>query len=346
MSARKNAKSARKQKSQPAQPEVLLAPQGNQDFLTLFENLQKATPRDQNGFPAYLIDHTMIPPHYDTLPKSTQHAHLEASQIRLSMLEGYLSFDHPQQSTPTPVWSQLPHEPDSYFHALRIHLLSAHRNLAEAANHLPPGFTPYTLREAYALFHWKERARAYDILKPVAAARLRDQRVLLMEDAHFQLGHQLMQTLSNEIAFRADADPQKRPFAGLKSKELIDSLISATELQRVALRLPAKGPRPNQQDPTPYASPERAIKEATSNYEGIDDASPASSREQLRQKIDQAIARDPAAAASLQQMALDILMSTRDKGPNSSDASTSANENVDNVDDGAECANGNVGHPG
>lgn len=309
-----------------AQAQII--PHTTRSFLTLFETLQRATPRDHNGFPTYLIDHSVIPPHYDTLSHEDRTRYLEAAQIPLSMLEGYLSFDQNTQTphpTPTPVWSQLPHEPDSYFHAFRIHLLSAHRNVAEAQTSNTPGFSSYTIREAYVLFHWRERARAYDILKPVAAARLRDQRLLLMEDMHFQLGHQLVQTLTQEIAHRTKTDPDQRPFAGLKSKELIDSLIAATEVQRVALRMPAKGPRNHMQEPTPNTSPERAIKEAASHYDGVQDSDGAlDSKEQLRKKIDRAIAEDPSKAASLQDMALDILLRTREntKSDSSNEGST------------------------
>ena len=295
------------------------------DELTkMFENLQRATPRDHNNFPAYLLDHTMIPPNFLSLSQESQASHIEAAQIPLSILEGYLSFAPPSTGHPTPIWSQLPHEPDSYFQAFRIHLMSPHRNLG--AIQPPPGFTPFTLREAYTLYYWRERARAYDIMKPIAAARLRDQRILVMEDTHFQLGHQLLQTLTQEMTFRAEADQDKRPFAGLKSKELIDSLIAATELQRVALRLPAKGPKNHQYEPSAHASPDKVIREGTTQYEGHEDTSSNNQQEVLRQKIDRAIASDPHAAASLQQIALDILLRTRDNQPQASTATPTAED--------------------
>lgn len=295
-------------------PGDLTSPEEANTFLAMFKRLQDASPTDGNGFLQILYDATMLPHDLDSRTLATQEKLLKAAELPLTMIEGYHAFAHTK-----PIWTQLPHEPRSYFETFRSYLLSADRNLEHTADTFEfdaPGFSRYTLKEAYTLFYWPQRARSYDILKPVAAAKLRDQRILLAEDAHFTLSNGILKQLQLEIEAREEDDEDGRPWAGLKASELIGALTSMVQLQRVSLGLPSHGPKLKETGfhAAPFASVERGIRESTQNYLGTTEAglTPA---QKMQQDINRALAEDPQAAAALQAAAIDVLLKARAQRP-------------------------------
>lgn len=282
--------------------------EANDDYLAMFQSLVDQIPRDSNGFLTYFINNSMIPSNYANRTPENREKILKSAKIDISNLEGYPTFQFHK-----PIWENLPHEPESYYLAYRAYMLSPARSLQEALDTLPPGFTPYTLKEAYILFFWRERAKAYDLYMPVAASRLRDQRLLQLEDNHYRLSEKLLITLTEEIQNRAK-EQQNRPWQGLTSADLIKSLVTAAELQRTSLGLPAKGPKTNDQGYIPPINSgiDRSIREASINYTGElpHNTSQASA---VRQKIDKLIANDPEVAESLQKAAMDAIMKSREK---------------------------------
>jgi hypothetical protein len=282
------------------------------NFLDLFQRLQEATPRDANGFLQYLLDPSHVPQDLDQRPQQKQAILLQTAQLPLSMMEGYHSFESNRQ--PRPVWTQLPHEPPSYYQAFRQYLLSPNRSLTTSADDLDfdsPGFSAYTIREAYILFYWHDRARSYDILKPVAAARLRDQRILLTEDAHYILTNNVLKQLGEEIEERSN-DQDGRPWAGLKASEIVAALSTMMQMQRVSLGLPSHGPKLKDAgfQPAPFSGTDRAIRESSQNYLGTSEAG-LTQAEKMQQDINRALAENPDAAAALQAAAIEVLLKAR-----------------------------------
>ena len=307
-----NAEQARAKPTQPSSKEKMsfLPAADDPDLLQLFRSLQEATPRDSNGFLTAFYNATLIPPDLNQRPPEKREMHLAAARIPLSMLEGYHSLPDSK-----PVWTPLPSEPKAYFEAFRAFLLSPQRSLAQSGNDIDfevPGFTPYTIKEAHTLFYWSERARAYDILKPVAAARQREQRLMLAEDAHYLLTNKLLKQFEDEIEERANDDEDNRPWSGLKASELIQGISSMMQMQRVSLGLPSHGPKLKNEGftPTQHAGTERAIREASQNYMGTQESglTPA---QKMQQEINRTLAEDPNAAAELQAAALSILLKAR-----------------------------------
>lgn len=289
---------------------AIIAPVSSEPYLEAFQNLQRATPRDQNGFLTHLLDHNHIPPDINERTGSKHEALINNAKLPLTMLEGYLSLNTPTHFS-HPVWSQLPHEPDSYFSAFRHYLLSHDRSLQSAQETLPPGFTPFTLKEAYILFYWVERARAYDIQRPVAAARLRDQRILMAEDQHYLLSQQLLSGLTLELRHRAD-DMDDRPYATMKTAEVFNAILASVEMQRVSIGLPAKGPKlkENGFTPNPHAGIDRNIRESAANYNGSSEDK-VNSAQKMRELVDQAMADNPDVAAAMQAAAVSAFMHAR-----------------------------------
>lgn len=276
------------------------------DYLTMFQSLIRSTSRDSNGFLTYYLDHNYIPQDFYKRALSKQTDFINTAKIEISNTEGY-----PTINFHTPVWNKLEHEPDIYFDAFRAYLLSPDRSLTKALDTLPRGFTPYTLKEAHTLFYWQERAKSYDIYLPVAASRLRDQRTIQMEDQHFRIGHTLLEQLSAEIQKRSEENEQ-RPWQGLTSADIIRALTSATEMQRVAVGLPAKGPKMKEDGGrlAPNIGQERATRESAKQYTGEDEFS-ATPAQQLRNEVERVIASDPNLAEELQKTAIQVMLKAR-----------------------------------
>jgi hypothetical protein len=276
------------------------------EFLKLFMRLVEETPTDQNGFLLYLIDHCVLPEDILDRDEKTQQELFELAKIQVDNSEGYPAFDFAM-----PLWNKLPHEPDSYYQAFRIYMSHPGRDLSEAQERITPGFDRLTIKEAYVLYYWHERAKAYDIYRPVAASRLKDQRLLLMEDTHYQMSDHLLKTLASEIDFRSEAQ-EKRPWKGLSSAELIKSMTMAAELQRTSLGLPAKGPKQRDENYSPAAltSVQRATKEGVKNYTGKSSEN-VTQADEMRENINSALKSDPETAERLQNVAMEILLQSR-----------------------------------
>lgn len=297
------------------------------DFLGMFNKLVNETPRDDNGFLTYFLDAAHIPPDFTSRAPAQKDAFLDTAKVKLSTTEGYPAFDFTH-----PTWNQLPHEPDTYYFAFRAYCMSPARSLEEARNQLPPGFTPYTLEEAYYLFYWRERAKAFDILRPVAAARLKDQRIMLMEDSHYVISNRILETLTEEIEKRYKEN-EERPWQGMDAKDIVKSITTVAEMQRTALGLPAKGPRQPDMTggyiPQPAsAGMDRGIRQATQNYLGTTDIQ-QTQHEVMQKQLQEALAHSPESVEALQKAAMDVIMRARAQ---KADADNDANDDSDNDD--------------
>jgi hypothetical protein len=291
----------------------LADPSGSQlpsSKLTAFKELAANQPRDTNGFLTYFIDHRHIPADILQRPKLQQDAFINASSIPLSMLEGYLS-----HSGITPVWDPLEHEPPSTYNAFKLYLNRPGCSLADVQEQLPQ-FDNRTIEEAYYFFYWKERSKACQLLRPVAAARLRDQRVIATEDAQYQLATHVLSQLAGEISERAkpgeDGQPG-RPFQGMSSANLITALTQMIDVQRNALRIPKtiKVPEETSFTPKELASPEHLIAEAARQHDGK--APDKTAAEYFAEEVKQLIAGSEDDAMKVQEVVMGALVAARTK---------------------------------
>lgn len=273
-------------------------------YLALFAQLVSQLPRDNNGFLTQLLDHEMIPPDFEARDNQDRKNHLDAAKLPIYNVEGYPAYDFHK-----PIWSQLPNEPQDYYEAFEHYLMSHERSL-EAANNQLPNHSAYALKEIYTFYFWAERSRAYDIFRPVAAARLREQRSLQMIDSHYNLTNELMRTLVKEIQDRS-IEQKGRPFQGLNARDLFLSIKDTMEVQRVTNGLPAKGPSLNNVgQPAPFSSMERNVREAAEHYNGSN-AGAETESVKLRREMDKAIANNPDLAEQLQQQVIDMMDKAR-----------------------------------
>jgi hypothetical protein len=311
-------------------------------FIETFRRIVANTPRDRNFYLQYFIDFTKLPANFANKPAQKQNQILEAAKIPLSMIEGYHAFSHTNPKTrrqhQQPVWLKLPHEPDHFHQDFQLYLRSAERQpltpatdnraLQKATQLQQTGKTSKSKATAnlntsaleldqldiYTFYYWEERARSYDILQPVAAARLRDQRILDVEDKHFKLTGRLIDQLETEIKQRFD-DQDGRPWAGLQAKDLIAGIDTLVRMQRTALGHPATGPKPLKDagfQPAPHASVARGIQDSVTNYHGLKQEE-ESEIGRFRKKLDDFMANDPAAAEKLQALAIETMLAARSK---------------------------------
>jgi hypothetical protein len=149
-------------------------------------------------------------------------------------------------------------------------------------------------------------------------------RVLLMEEQHYELSDKLMGSLLGELTARGN-DPANmgRPFMGMKITELFSAIVASTELQRVALGFPAKGPKTRDEQDTArrntFLGSDAAIEAAAKTYEGkgadqlganglLGDNDGGASTDSVRKQVNRLIASDPESAERLQQAAIDVYM--------------------------------------
>lgn len=212
----------------------------NSSILDTFRRLVDMTPRDSYGFPEYLIDYQYIP---DDIfeRKGNFDAILKAAKIPLAIREGILTYAFGSEDG-SPIWERMPNEPTEHFEVFKAYVNMPLRNVGILSKKLYGNYQDQTyLTEISTFYYWDDRARIYDILRPVAAARLRDHRVILTEDFHYQVTTSLLDQLTDEIAARSENNG--RPFGELSAKHIIECLDTLVRIQRTSLNLPSTGRR-------------------------------------------------------------------------------------------------------
>jgi len=274
-----------------------LVPRDTSGVLDVFIRLKQQARHDRYGFPTVMYQHGLIPPDLFERDLSAQQAIKQAASMPVSMRHRY-----PTVEGTEPIWSRLPGEPDAFFRAFRLYVTSHERVLSEVVDTFPD-ISPQTVLELFEFYYWDDRARAYDILRPAVAARLRDQRMISMEDDHYSAAQGVLQTALKELARRDSEDGGA--FAGTPTKDLIEIITKMAELQRVALRLPAKGPATKDENRR-NAGPQQHLSDAVNEYEGggHEEDSPAT---RLRKRVQETIANSEESAEMLQSVAIQLL---------------------------------------
>jgi hypothetical protein len=240
-----------------------------------------------------------------------------------------------QKGTPVPIWSRLPHEPEDY-HKLFEGFLRTSREtmlvdgafsqLHTLANVNAEYGHILSINEIYIYYYWEERAKAYDIYKPMVAARLRDHRVLIAEDTHYRVTANIISGLQDELAQRM-LENEGRAFRGMKTSEILAATSSMIQMNRVSVGLPSHGPRIGR-DATPiipHSSPNKALRDMQIAYDGQTNIG-LSKADALQADISRVIANDPEGAERLQEVAINIFMQTRQKAEKDKKAAQQAEQ--------------------
>ena len=266
--------------------------------LDVFQRLVDMTPRDIHGFPEYLLDHQYIPDNiFDREGTSSFATIIDAAKIPLAIREGILTYANGTDRS-SPIWEKMPNEPDEHHDVFKAYINMPLRNVGLLAEKLYGRYRNKTfLLEVSILYYWEDRARIYDLLRPVAASRLRDTRILLTENFHYQIAAHMLEQLQHELTTRAENNG--RLFKDLSAKHLIECIETLSKIQRTALNLPATGSR------EPLIPNEQAQADAVKSLASAEHTTKPTGHS-LEDKLNDLAANDPEAFEQLQEIVVSL----------------------------------------
>lgn len=231
------------------------------DRLTTMARLASSLPENDLGMPMFIYRPDAIPEDFDSLSPAQQAQIREAATMRLSYSEGF-------PTTPSGVllWEQLDFEGGSEFlffqtylsmqetHGFRsIQILareSAERSMkARAASALTSEVEEHAhfqalyegtlahFNELLTYHYWVARARAYDLVGQAAYRRIRNQRAMLLDNAHYHMLTGMMAKARARFERFSESDMD-----ALNPVETVKIIKDISQMQRVAVGLPAAAP--------------------------------------------------------------------------------------------------------
>ncbi len=216
--------------------------------LSTFRDASRALPTNEYGLPKFLYRPDLIPEDLFLRPQDEQAEILGAASIDINYMEGFPAYDNQAA-----LWSQMEFEPDDAFAAFQQYLAQGSklgvRRLEvlaqnnEYAQHIPQYYRGLTkLTELHTYYSWGPRCKAADLFEQAANAKLRERRVLSVQDSHFLESERMLKMLKDKYFDRIDEETgeyiwieEMTPKVAL---EFLDKLI---KIQRISLGLPAHG---------------------------------------------------------------------------------------------------------
>jgi hypothetical protein len=153
----------------------------------------------------------------------TMQEYLDAATLYLSYAEGF-----PALPTGEPLWARMPFEDNDRYAAFTeyCHLPGA-RQTIKLSNQWPHDQVLQWFHEDY----WSLRARCYDMMAAIHAAKMREQRIMACEDNHFLEAERIFARLQS-LAAEVDWDLLKEDPA-----EYVAVMERVAKLQRMSLGL-------------------------------------------------------------------------------------------------------------
>lgn len=198
----------------------------------LVQELSRQIPLNEYNLPNYIYRPDLIDPTTLTMLKNQGKLDavrqvVDSSVVHVSWGQGF-----PTIEGDTPLWARLPFEPEDAFRAFLTYAeLQGVRGIHNVTHE-----DPKLVGEWYHLYYWQYRARALDLFKAAHHHRLREHRILELEDNHWIEGQRIMKRLQNAIANKSEEDLQ-----ALDVDKLISSMERIAKIQRAAVRLPTNG---------------------------------------------------------------------------------------------------------
>jgi hypothetical protein len=200
----------------------------------LIKELSKQIPENEFGLPQYYYRPDMLDK--DAILGSMQRREatfvdemLQAAIVRVSYAQGFPTLDDS-----TPVWAQMPWESkESYDVFTQYLVLDGVRSLAQV-NFLAPEL----VNELFHCNYWYTRAKSYDLYRSAHHSRLREQRIMSLNDNHWTEGDKIMRRLTKVIGELKDEE-----LVAIGADKLIASLERVTRIQRSAVGLSSTGGR-------------------------------------------------------------------------------------------------------
>lgn len=201
----------------------------------------------------------------DLLP--TTYVNATEESIALKGAYSDLSFEYgfPTLHDGRPFWHKFDFEPGFSFGAFQAYLelinggprelarLTENQELHQIASRmagLPEGQLisradfARAMYESSIMYYWRQRAKAFDLYKEAAYRHQRLRRQSTVEDDHYTLASNLLNTLKEKVL------NTPKFFDDMAPKTAVDLLGRLVAIQRVSVGLPAAGPLANKEAPT------------------------------------------------------------------------------------------------
>jgi hypothetical protein len=214
----------------------------------LFRKINQKLATNHLGIPDYIYRADLLPANLVDYSLKAQGQLLSAAAVPLTFEHGYPAFDEH-----TPFWSQFPYEPPDAFDAFIQFLELPEKSRSENPVRLLPSIAllvDIPLEEVIEwchLYYWHFRARAYDLFIITCRQKQREQRMLTMEGAHYDLAERALQKVTRMLDKKLDQvlatmGTDDEMFDETKLKDLTNITDTLVRIQRVSQGLPATGP--------------------------------------------------------------------------------------------------------
>lgn len=222
----------------------------------LIRELTRHIPNNEYGLPTYLyrpdmLDAAIIVSSMKRGDATFVDELLSAATIQIWYTQGF-----PTLKDETPIWGQLPFE-SKEAHAAFLQYCEQEgvRTL-----HVVTSSPPEQLREWFHQYFWMARSRALDIFKAAHHSRLRERRIMDLEDTHWIEGEKIFQRLNKAIAGKSEDE-----LKALDIDKLINALEKVVKIQRGSVGL---GSQPSVKGAeTPKATSVEVTLREAANYE-------------------------------------------------------------------------------
>lgn len=194
--------------------------------------LNRTLPLNEYNLPIYVYRPDLLDPKLLTQSDRSAAKSMLADMLTNSIT--YLSYDHgfPTIIEDRPFWGQMPWESRDAFAGFLQYLdIPGARSL-----HKIPNITPDLLVEWFHQNCWSHRATAYDAFRVAHHARLREQRLMGVQDSQFRMTENLLAKVNKALEDKTDDD-----FKLLEFDKLVNSFDKLAKAQREVVGMSSGG---------------------------------------------------------------------------------------------------------
>lgn len=200
----------------------------------LIRELSKHIPENEYGLPQYYYRPDMLDKQVLIGSMERQEATFVDEMLQAAICQVNYDQGFPGLSDGTPVWGQLPWEGKESYDLFTMYLDQDGIRRIDRLN-----FEARELVvEYYNLNYWFTRAKSYDLFRAAHHSRLREQRIMNLEDNHWVEGERLVRRLFSAIGRKNDEELDK-----MEVDKLISSVERAVRIQRAAVGRGMNGDR-------------------------------------------------------------------------------------------------------
>lgn len=212
-----------------------------------FRQVTSAAPTNDFNLPVFIYRPDLVPQDINQLDDQERMDILMSAAIDIIYDEGFPTF-----ADGTAFWSQMEFEPDdSYAHfktyleqgdkqgIRRLEDLFYMEGNEDAA--LLDGNSRAAIKDAFIYYNWAARCKAFDLFKVAAHHKLREKRILTINDQHFLKAESLLGKLDTYFE-KVDEDTGEHQWLqDLNPKVALDFLDKLSRIQRTSLGMGSHG---------------------------------------------------------------------------------------------------------